>query len=50
MNLFMKQNHRHREHTGGCQEKEGCGRDRVGFWGLSNIPQETKAKYQLFGL
>ena len=35
MNLFMKQNHRHREHTGGCQEKEGCGRDRVGFWGLA---------------
>ena len=32
MNLSMKQNHRHREQTGGCQGVGGCGRDGVGGW------------------
>ena len=35
MNLSMKQkqNHRHREQTGGCQGGGGWGRDGVGGWG-----------------
>ena len=35
MNLSMKQkqNHRHREQTGGCQWGGGQGRDGVGGWG-----------------
>ena len=34
MNLSMqqKQNHRCREHTGGCQGGGGWGRDEVGGW------------------
>ena len=36
MNLSMKQSHKHREQTGGCQGKEGCWRDRVGILGLAD--------------
>ena len=32
MNLPVKQNHRRREHTCGCQGGEGCGRDALGIW------------------
>ena len=31
--LKQKQNHGHREHTGGCQGREGWGMDGVGDWG-----------------
>ena len=33
MNLSMKQNHGHREQTGGCQGGGAWGRDGVGGWG-----------------
>ena len=33
MNLSKKQNHGHREQTGGCQGKRGWGKDGVGGWG-----------------
>ena len=32
MNLPMKQNHVHREQTGGCQGEGGRGRDGQGAW------------------
>ena len=32
MNLSMKQNHIHREQTGGCQGGGGWGRDGAGGW------------------
>ena len=33
MNLSLKQNHGHREQTGGCQSGGGWGRDGMGGWG-----------------
>ena len=33
MNLSMKQNHGHGEHTGDCQEGGGWERAGVGDWG-----------------
>ena len=33
MNLSMKQTHRHREQTCGCQAGGGWGRDGLGVWG-----------------
>ena len=33
MNLFMKQTHRHREQTHGCQGGGEWGTDGVGVWG-----------------
>ena len=32
MNLSMKQTHRHREQTCGCQEGGKVGRDGLGVW------------------
>ena len=33
LSMKQKQNHGHREQTGGCQEIGGWGRDGVGGWG-----------------
>ena len=35
MNLYMKQkqNHGHKEQTGGCQRRGGWGKDEMGGWG-----------------
>ena len=36
MNLSMKQTHKHREQTGGCQRGKGLGEGRTGSLGLAD--------------